>query len=378
MIDKNEFKKIHLSKSSVGTEEKLALARVIDSGYLGMGIEVQQFEQEIAQFLGTESDVVCVSSGTAALHLALQAVGVSAEDEVIVPSFTYVATFQAISATGAIPIACDVSEQTAFLDVRDAELRITDKTKVIIAVHYGSSSEGMEGLVDLARRHGLRIIEDAAHSFGCQYNSEFVGSKGDITCFSFDGIKNITSGEGGAVVTSDPLVAQRVKDARLLGVVKDTEQRFIGQRSWTPDVVAQGWRYHMSDLMAAIGREQLQKLNYFSSQRRKISKRYIAELGSIPQIVFMRFDHDNLIPHIFPIRIVDGSRDAVALSLSALGIETGRHYQPNHLLSFYSTSYSLPVSEKLANEILTLPIHPNISDAEQVSVIDAIKSIFGT
>lgn len=378
MTGESNMKKIRLSKSSVGKEEKLALARVIDNGYLGMGVEVQQFEQEIAAFLETKNEVVCVSSGTAALHLALQAVGVSEGDEVLVPSFTYVATFQAISATGAKPVSCDVSEQTGFLDLNDAESRITDKTKVIVAVHYGSSTKGMVALFELAKRYGLRVIEDAAHSFGCKQNDEFVGANGDIICFSFDGIKNITSGEGGAVVTSDTDVAQRVKDARLLGVVKDTEQRFLGQRSWDFDVVAQGWRYHMSDLMAAIGREQLKKINHFSSCRKKISKRYISELGSLPQIVLMDFDYDNIVPHIFPIRIINGSRDAVALHLSELGIETGRHYQSNHLLSFYSAPYPLLVAEKLAKQILALPIHPDISDAEQASVIAAIKSIFGT
>ena len=366
--------KIRLSKSVVGEAEKQALARVIEAGYLGMGNEVQQFEEEIRNFLETDHEVICVNTGTAALHLSLQALGIGPGDEVLVPSLTYVATFQAISATGATPIACDVTLNKAFIDLNDAEMRVTNCTKAIIPVHYGSNSDGMEAVHHFAKKHGLRVIEDAAHSFGCSKNGNRIGADGDITCFSFDGIKNITSGEGGAIVTSDKTVAQKIKDARLLGVEKDTDHRYAGQRSWTFDVKDQGWRYHMSNLMAAIGREQLKKIGIFSEKRQKLSSRYISELRGIPNLSFLDFDYENLVPHIFPIIVGGGQRTALAAALADDGIETGTHYQPNHLLSYYATEYSLKVTEELAQQLLSIPLHPDVTDADQSRVIHAIKT----
>jgi len=365
---------IRLSKSVLGEEEKQALARVIDAGYLGMGAEVQEFEREIRKFLITESDVICVNTGTAALHLALQAIGVEAGDEVLVPSLTYVATYQAVSATGANPISCDVKASNGFIDLNDAKNRLTNNTKAIIPVHYASNSKGIEEVYVFAKKHKLRVIEDAAHSFGCIRNGEHVGAQGDIICFSFDGIKNITSGEGGAVVTGDHLVAHRIKDARLLGVEKDTDKRYLGQRSWSFDVTDQGWRYHMSNLMAAIGREQLKKIDIFSRRRISIAKRYVLELSGIRNLDLLDINYDFLIPHIFPIRILNGERDKVISTLRNFGIETGMHYQPNHLLSCYASSYSLPVTELLSSELLSIPIHPDISDLDQTLIIEGIRT----
>jgi dTDP-4-amino-4,6-dideoxygalactose transaminase len=365
--------KIRLSKSVVGEEEKQALARAIDVGYLGMGAEVQQFEEDIRDFLGTDHEVLCVNTGTAALHLSLQALGLGPGDEVLVPSLTYVATFQAISATGAKPVACDVTRNKAFIDLIDAEKRLSKFTKAIIPVHYGSNSEGMEDVHRFANRHGLRVIEDAAHSFGCTRNGRRIGAEGDITCFSFDGIKNITAGEGGAVVTGDKAVAQRIKDARLLGVEKDTEKRYAGQRSWSFDVKDQGWRYHMSNLMAAIGREQLKKIEFFSERRQLLANRYVSELRGIPNLTLLDFDYQNLAPHIFPIIVGGGHSSALAAALADDGIETGTHYQPNHLLTYYATEYPLPVTEELAQQLLSIPLHPDVGDEDQSRVIHEIR-----
>lgn len=366
--------KIRLSKSVVGEEEKQALAKAIDVGYLGMGTEVQQFEEDLRIFLGTDHEVLCVNTGTAALHLSLQAIGIGPGDEVLVPSLTYIATFQAISATGAKPVACDVTLNRAFIDLVDAEKRLSTRTRAIIPVHYGSNSEGIEDVYSFAKKHGLRVIEDAAHSFGCSRNSRRIGAQGDIVCFSFDGIKNITSGEGGAVVTGDKNIAQKIKDARLLGVEKDTEKRFSGQRSWTFDVTEQGWRYHMSNLMAVIGREQLKKIKIFSQRRQILANRYASELRQIPNLTLLDFDYKNLVPHIFPIVVDGGHRSALAAALADDGIETGIHYQPNHLLTYYATEYPLPVTAELAQQLLSIPLHPDISDQDQSRVIHAIRN----
>jgi dTDP-4-amino-4,6-dideoxygalactose transaminase len=365
--------KIRLSKSVVGEEEKQALARAIEAGYLGMGSEVQLFEEEIRQFLGTTHDVICVNTGTAALHLALQALGIGPGAEVLAPSLTYVATFQAISATGAKAVACDVSLDRGFIDLDDAVKRLSPRTKAIVAVHYASNSEGMEQVRNFAASHQLRVIEDAAHSFGCMRGQERIGAAGDITCFSFDGIKNITSGEGGAVVTGDPEVARRIKDARLLGVEKDTDKRYAGQRSWTFDVTEQGWRYHMSNLMAVIGREQLKKLPGFAATRRARAQAYADAFRGLPGLSLLDIDYSQLVPHIFPVRILAGQRDRIFETLIAVDIECGIHYQPNHLLNYYRSAYGLPNTERLNRELLSLPLHPDLSETDQARVIDAVK-----
>ena len=238
-----ELKNIRLSKCSVDQAELHAVERVFKNEYFGMGKEVQAFEDELKKYLNTEHEVICVNTGTAALHLALLCLDIKAGDEVLVPSITYVASFQAISATGAKAIACDVDSETCFIDLKDAEKRITSKTKAIMPVHYASGSNKIDEVYELAQKYNLRVIEDAAQSFGGFKAGQAIGKQGDIICFSFDGIKNITSGEGGLIVTGDQLLAQRIKDARLLGVEKDTEKRFKGERSWSFDVQYQGFRY---------------------------------------------------------------------------------------------------------------------------------------
>lgn len=365
---------VRLSKSSVGEEEKGALARVIDAGYLGMGREVQLFEEELRAQIGTEMDVICVNSGTAALHLAVHCLGIGPGDEVLVPSITYVASFQAISATGARPISCDVTADTAFLDIADAARRVTPRTRAIMPVHYASDSSNMAAVYSLAQQHGLRVIEDAAHAFGGTRAGQRIGVEGDVLCFSFDGIKNITCGEGGAVVTGDAELASRIKDARLLGVERDTEKRYQGQRSWLFDVRYQGYRYHMSNLMAAIGRAQLGKLARFAHQRQERALRYRAELQGIESLVMFDLDYQHIIPHIFPVRIVNGKRDAFMDYLRSIRIETGVHYKPNHLLTYFATDYRLAIAERLGAELLSLPLHPELTIEDQNRVISEVKA----
>jgi dTDP-4-amino-4,6-dideoxygalactose transaminase len=367
-------KQIRLSKSTVGDREAAAVAAVIADGRLGMGGFVDQFEKELAEFIGGGRHVMCVNTGTSALHLALQACGIGPGDEVLVPTLTYIASFQAVSATGATAIACDVDRATLCLDPADAAARITPRTKAIMHVHYASGQGDLAGVYALAEKHNLRVIEDAAHAFGGFWNGARVGATGDVVCFSFDGIKNITSGEGGAVVTSDTEVARRVKDARLLGVEKDTDKRYEGQRSWEFDATAQGWRYHMSNLFAAIGLVQLQRLkSEFAPSRIALAKRYEELLAESPHIRTLKLDYGRVVPHIYPVLIENGQRDAVRQALIADGIECGIHYKPNHLLSLYGGgSLILPVAEHAYSRMLTLPLHAELTAADQDRVIKIV------
>lgn len=365
---------IRLSRAQVGADELQALARVIETGYLGMSVEVQAFEKELTEYIGNNRQIVCVNTGTSALHLAVQGCGIGAGDEVLIPTITYVASFQAVSATGAAPVACEVDPTTGFIDVDDAAKRITSKTKAIMPVHYASGFSDLDKVYDLAQKHNLRVIEDAAHSFGGFYKDKRLGALGDVVCFSFDGIKNITCGEGGAVVTSDLKVANRIRDARLLGVERDTEKRFSGQRSWDFDVTEQGWRYHMSDLMASIGRTQLKRLSEFSSRRQQVAKYYQQFLKQHSTLNCLDMDYDVVVPHIFLVLVKQGSRDHLRSYLEEKNIQTGLHYKPNHLLSLYKTSYALPKAEQMYEEILSLPLHSLLTDDDVKRVCEEITN----
>jgi dTDP-4-amino-4,6-dideoxygalactose transaminase len=365
---------IRLSKSCIGNAEKAAVQGVLDREYLGMGVEVQQFEEALSEFFGRPA--ACIVNGTAALHLALQACGIGRGDEVLVPSLTYIASFQAISATGAKQVACDINPATFLLDLSDAEKRITPRTKAIMPVHYTGGVGDLDALYALAKEHNLWVIEDAAHAFGTTYKGKRIGSFGDIACFSFDGIKNITSGEGGCIVTDNEDVLQKVKDARLLGVEKDTDKRYLGQRSWDFNTTNQGWRFHMSNIMAAIGVEQLKRFSELSKKRQKLAKRYNQLFNDHPSIQPVLRNYKTVVPHIYVVRIC-GMKDRKRIQQKMLkkGIQVGHHYQPNHWLSLYKNdeSQSLPVTDSVFPELMSLPLHPDLTEEDINYIVTELK-----
>ena len=352
---------LRLSKSCIGEEEKKAVKKVLDIGFFGMGKEVKDFENELSNFFGRRA--TCVVNGTAALQLALQAAGIERGDEVLVQSITYVASFQSITANGAKPIACDIDPDSLTIDLEDARKRLTSKTKAIMPVHYAGGVGNLDNIYKFARDNNLRIIEDAAHAFGTLYKDNLIGSFGDISCFSFDGIKNITSGEGGCIVSDDEDVIKSIQDFRLLGVQGDTHKRFSGGRSWDPDVKNQGWRYHMSDLVAAIGRVQLANFNYHKKSRQDLAKKYFELVKSIPSVSAFNHNYDEVVPHIFVVKIAENiDRKKLIELLKKEGIPAGIHYKPNHTLSFFNqTHISLKKTEEIFPKILTLPLHPDLT-----------------
>ena len=367
---------IRLSKSKIGEEEKSAVINVLDKEYLGMGEEVGIFEKDLSKVFSR--DTICVSSGTAAVQLAIQACNIGFGDEVLVPSMTYVATFQAIKATGAEPIACDINEETYLIDLEDALSKISKNTKAIIPVHYTGGVGNLDDLYSFASKYKLRVIEDAAHAFGTKYKNKLVGSFGDIVCFSFDGIKNITSGEGGCVVTNDLKVIENIKNSRLLGVEKDSDKRYNNSRSWNFNVSTQGWRYHMSNIMAAIGIEQLKKFNKFAVRRKQIATAYDKLLSSNQNIRLLNRDYKNVVPHIYVIRIKGlNDRDGLRDAMYSEGVEIGVHYIPNHFLNYFKADKKiiLPVTEKVYKEIVSLPIHPDVSNDDIEYVISTLKKL---
>ena len=209
-----------------------------------------------------------MANGTSAIQLALQAIGLKRGDEVIVPSITYVSTFQAISANGAVPIACDIDPTSLLIDIKDVENRITKKTKAIIPVHYAGDICNLKLLRKITNKYNLYLIEDSAHAFGSKIKGKLLGSHKGISCFSFDGIKNITSGEGGCVVTSNKKILEYIRNARSLGIVAEHKFKYQRNRKWYFDVTQQGWRYHMSDIMASIGISQFHRKKQFFNKRK--------------------------------------------------------------------------------------------------------------
>ena len=365
---------IRLSKTDISKEEIKAVNKVLKKGYLGMGDEVKAFEIELSNYLGNY--VACVVNGTAALQLALQACGVGEGDEVLVPSLTYIASYQAIIATGAKPVSCDVNEEDLLISLSDAKNKISSRTKAIMPVFFSGGVGKLEDLYLFAKKHNLKVIEDAAHAFGSRYKNKLIGSFGDITCFSFDGIKNISSGEGGCIVSNDSNVINKIKDSRLLGVIKDTENRYAGNRSWEFDVVEIGWRYHMSNIMASIGLTQIKRINAFSSKRQVLAKLYDSLFMNCNNIDPLVRDYDSIVPHIYVVRI-KGLKDKNKLRdyLLDLNIQTGSHYQPNHLLTLFNNGVKCPITEQVSKELISLPLHTSLTKKQIKFVASSLISL---
>jgi perosamine synthetase len=368
---------IPVQRPCLGQEELQAVGRVFESRWLGLGSCTEAFERELQTFLGVRH-AVAVNSGTAALHIALEILDLQPGDEVLVPTLTFVATAQAVVMAGATPVFCDVEARTFNLDVRDAATRITPRTKAIIPVHYGGTACDLEALDRLAAEARITIVEDAAHAFGSTYRGRKIGARDHLTCFSFDPIKNITCGEGGAVVTNDPDLAGRAAACRLLGITRDAWSRRETASPWSYDVAGPGYRYHMSNINAAIGLEQLKRFDAFQQRRRAIARRYDEALAGIPGLVRREQHLEETCPFFYVVRVLDGRRDALMEHLKGGGITTAVHYIPNHLhrAFMHLQTAPLPVAERLIGEILTLPLFYEMTDEEVEFVVSAIRRFF--
>ena len=366
---------IRLSKSYISKKEINNVVKVLNKKFLGMGNEVKNFEKDLENIFGRHC--LCVVNGTAAIQISLQVAGIKKGDDVLVQSLTYISTIQAITALGAHPVFCDINIDDLTIDLKDAQKKLSKKTKAIIPVHYAGQTGAIEKIYKFAKKYGICVIEDAAHAFGSKYKKKLVGKKGDLVCFSFDGIKNITSGEGGAIITSNKIYAERIKAIRLLGVIGDSENRYKNRRKWEFDVKEQGWRYHMSDIMAAIGRVQLANRERVFEKRKKLANQYIKNLSNNNKIKLIIKNVNETVPHIYPI-IIDDLKDRNKLRELLLenGIETGIHYKPNHLLSYYKKfKVFLPKTEIIYKNLITLPLHPEITLKEINFICKVLKKI---
>lgn len=367
---------IPLFKPDVGEEEIKSVAEVIRSGWIGNGPKTREFENEFLRYIGGKY-AVAVNSASAALHLALISAGVSEGDEVITPSFTFVATNHPILLCHAVPVFCDVEYDTLCADSRDILKKITDKTRAIIVVHYGGHPVDLDPIITVCKEKNIKLIEDCAHAEGSYYKERHVGTRGDFGCFSFAAIKNMTTGDGGMLIGKDK---KAVEDARMLawsGISSSTWDRSKGKKlKWEYNVIAPGWKYQMNDIASSIGLVQLKKLNENNKKRREITKRYNNALKDVDWIeIPIEKSYGKSSCHNYVIKVSEKIRDNLSNYLSEKGISTSVHYMPSHLYKIYSQfSAKVPVTNSVWKKILLLPLFPNLGIKDQHYIIEMIKS----
>jgi dTDP-4-amino-4,6-dideoxygalactose transaminase len=360
-------------------EELDASTEALELGWLGMGSYVERFERELEAFLGLEDRyVVAVSTGHAALHLSLLMAGIGPGDEVITPSFNNITDFQAILATGAEPVLCDIDDETLCVDLAKAEEVVSPRTKAIIATDYGLALCDHDALAAFGERHGVRVIHDAAHSFASSYQGRMIGSFSDIAMFSFDPVKTITTIDGGALVVRTDEERSLLHELRLVGMGQSASLMYRNQRAWTYDVRRLGFRYHLANLHAAIGLAQLAKIDRISTTRRDAVRRLTEAFADLPDVRTTTVDLSDITPFLFYVRVPPERRDALRTHLTDHGVDTGIHWQPGHWFSLleHARKGDLSVTERVGNEILSLPLHSSMDPASLDLVIDGVRSFF--
>jgi dTDP-4-amino-4,6-dideoxygalactose transaminase len=362
---------------AIGVDTVKHLMDALDVGWLGMGATTKEFEERIAAYLGLENRfVVATNTGTSALHIALIAAGIGPGDEVIVPSFNYVADHQAIRYTGAEVVMCDIRDDNLGIDCHKAEKLVGKRTKAILPLHFAGIPCDRAGVYSLAKEHGLRVIEDGCHAFGSLIGDRKIGSDGDIACFSFDPVKIITSIDGGCVIVNSRDELQKLHHLRLLGVDKDTTERYKNSRAWEYDVVDQGFRYHLTNVMASVGVSQIKRVTEFIASRQKLCERYSAAFGDLPNFRVLRTDYSDVSPFIYSIRVLNGRRQEVIDHLKANNIASGIHFLPVHHHTYFASSRrgDMSVTEAVSEQVLTLPLHSNMKEEHVQRVMRAISS----
>ena len=373
------LEKIPVFAPTIGEDTKKCLNEAIDVGWLGMGSASKEFEDRISEFLELDDRFVAVvNTGTSALHIALLTAGIGPGDEVITTSFNYVADHQAIKMTGADVVMCDIQDDNLGIDCNKAEELITKKTKAIIPLHFAGIPCDQQGVFNLAKKYDLRVIEDAMHAFGTEINGKKIGSYGDITCFSFDPVKIVTSVDGGCVIVNSKKELEKLYHLRLLGVDKDTVERYKNKRAWDYDVVNQGFRYHMNTISAVVGISQIKQIKNFIESRQKTCQRYNDAFKEISDLKIPQTDFSDISPFIYSLRILNGKRQQLIEHLKNENIDVGIHFIPVHKHEYFKNSKcgNMDITNKVVDEVLTLPLHSFMKEEFVQRVINGITSFF--
>ena len=371
--------RIPLSDIDFNEDEIVAVEEVLRSRWLTMGRVTQEFELACAAYTGAKH-ALAVTNATSALHMACMAIGLKPGDEVIVPSLTFVASANSIRYTGAKPVFADiVGEDDLNISPEAIEAGITEKTRAILLVHYGGYACDMPRILELARRHHLKVIEDAAHAAGAWLDSCHLGTLGDIGCFSFFSNKNMTTGEGGMVVTNDDVLHQKLSLLRSHGMTSLTWDRHKGH-AWSYDVVDLGYNYRIDEIRAALGMVQLKKLDRNNASRRHLTQVYRKSLQAVDGITVPFQSHPGTTAaHILPILLPHQvNRVHFMEEMKSQGIQTSIHYPPIHKFTSYGefdsaeASKRLAVTEDIAAREVTLPLYPAMNDEHVAQVVDAV------
>ena len=374
----------------IGEEEIAEVVDTLRSGWVTTGPKARKFEQAFAAYLGDESlQAIAVNSATAGLHLALEALGIGPGDEVITTTHTFTATAEVVRYLGADVKLVDIDPATLNIDPSAIEAMITPRTKAIMPVHYAGLSVDMDAICAIAKKHNLKIVEDAAHALPTTWKQQLIGTlQSDAAVFSFYANKTMTTGEGGMLVTRDPQLAARAKVMRLHGINRDAFDRFTAKvPSWYYEIVAPGFKYNLTDIAAALGLHQLQRVTGFQARREQIAARFDEALADLPLILPPRPQHAGDLHswHLYVVRLTDEApldRDQLIESLFADGIGVSVHYIPLHLHPYWKARYDLrpeqfPHSQKAYERMVTLPLYTKMTDEDVERVIKAVRKAFG-
>ncbi|HEV2656721.1 MAG TPA: DegT/DnrJ/EryC1/StrS family aminotransferase [Ktedonobacteraceae bacterium] len=357
------------------------------SGWLTTGPKTKRFEIAFATRVGAPY-ALAVNSATAAMHLALDAIGLQAGDEVIVPDYTFTATAEVVVYFRARPVLVDVDPVTCNLDPAQLEASITERTRAIIVVHIAGLPAELDAIHAIASAHGLPVIEDAAHAFPASYRGRMIGTTSDLTAFSFYATKTLATGEGGMLTTANPAYAERAAMMALHGISRDAWKRYMAQGSWYYEVLQAGYKYNMTDIAAALGLQQLARSEWLWERRRAIARRYTEAFSSWPEVETPPDPaHVEHAWHLYLLRLrperLAISRDEFIQALTEANIGTSVHFIPLHLHPFYRDTYHLatddfPAALDAYRRVISLPIYPGMSDEDVEDVIAAIEQIIET
>ena len=371
-----------LAKATIEIEELKAVEEVLKSGWLTTGAKVKEFEENMQQYLGVKK-TIGLTTCTAGLHIALAALGIGSGDEVIVPTYTFVATAHVVEWLGARPVLVDVEKDTFNISPLAIDKAITPRTKAIIPVHFAGHACDLGAILQVARKHNLYVIEDAAHAIGTEYGGKKIGNHSDATVFSFYVTKTISTAEGGMIVTNDEELGKKLKSYSYFGMDKDAFNRYSEKGSWYYQIVEPGYKYNMNNIQGALGVEQLKKLEQFILKRRALAQHYSDLLKDVPEVItpteksYTRHSY-----HLYPLLLNTNkvSRDEFIAKLKEQNIGTSVHFIPLHLHPFYQKKYNFskgdfPAAEWLFEREVSLPMYPGMSLQDVEYVVNVIREI---
>jgi perosamine synthetase len=376
---------IPFHRASFDEAEVQAVSEVVRSGWLTMGPKTSEFERQFKAYVGAQH-AVAVASCTAALHLSLAAIGLSAGQEVLVPTTTFTSTAEVVTYFGARPVLVDIDPATMNIDPADAARRITPGTRAIVPVHFAGQPCDLEAITHLAEQHDLRVIEDAAHALPACYRGKRIGAISPLTAFSFYATKTLATGEGGMITTADDGLAERIRRLRLHGISRDAWKRYSSEGSWYYEVEEAGYKYNFTDLQAALGLVQLSKCDALWAARSQIAERYTRAFNELPTLEAPSVSKDRTSAwHLYVLRLRPGlriTRNHFIELLRERGIGTSVHFIPLHLHPFYRAAYGyrpgdFPHAEREYERCLSLPIYPGMTECDVGRVIEAVSEIAG-